>query len=337
MFMIFFHHFNYDYMGGDCAVAAFFIISGFCMTLGYGDKVTKADFKWNEFMKKRIIKLYPLHIVAFILAWVGFGCPVPHNLWNTAKLCLNLTLLQSWVPIKSIFYSYNAPSWYLCDILFLAAVFPFLFPLIRKISVATKLVLALFGLAVYFFLVGYLNDDMKLALLYVNPIARLLDCTIGILLAILFLHLKEQERYTDWIENHINLISITFWLFLGAVFLQSLYPLFFDKVYTAAYWPMEALLVFTLALLGCASSKNTVTKRVLNCKAFVFLGSCSLSFYLLHIPVINLMHLLNENWYADSRNLVGAIVCLIVTLIMAIISNYLIEQKFTNCLKSKTK
>lgn len=335
MFMIFFHHFNYDYMGGDCAVAAFFIISGFCMTLGYGDKVTKAGFKWKEFMKKRMIKLYPLHIVAFILAWIGFGCPIPHNLWNTAKLCLNLALLQSWIPIKPIFYSYNAPSWYLCDILFFAAVFPFLFRLIKKTSVATKIILAVVAFALYFFLVGYLNEDMRLGLLYVNPIARLLDCTIGILLALLFLHLREQERYTNWIENHIHIISIAFWLFLGAVFLQSLYPLFFDKIYTAAYWPMEALLVLTLAILGGASSRNTVTKRLLNCKAFVFLGSCSLSFYLLHIPVINLMHLINENWYADSRNIVGAIVCLIVTLIVAIIANYLIEQKFTNWLKSK--
>ena len=334
MLMIFFHHFNYDYMGGDCAVAAFFIISGFCMTLGYGDKVMKADFSWKVFMKKRVVKLYPLHILAFLLAWIGFGCPIPHNLWNTAKMFLNLTLLQSWVPIKSIFYSYNAPSWYLCDILFFAAVFPILFRLIRKLPSSFKIVIAVVLLAGYIFLANYLNEEQLLALLYVNPISRLLDCTIGILLAMLFKQLMEKRQYSDWIENNASIIAGCFWAFLIIVFLQSLYPILFDKLYTASYWPMEALLVLTLAFIG-GGNKITITKRVLNNKVFVFLGSCSLSFYLLHIPVINLMHYLNENWYADSRNIVGAIVCMFVTFAVAIVSNYLIEKKFTNWLQSK--
>ena len=334
MFMIFFHHINYDYLGGDCAVAAFFIISGFCMTLGYGDKVMKADFKWKDFMKRRIVKLYPLHIIAFLLVWISFGCLIPHNLWNTVKLCLNLTLLQSWVPIKSIFFSYNAPSWYLCNILFFAAVFPFLFRLIRRIPVAAKVILAITVLSVYLFLVGKFNDDLKLGLLYVNPIARLMDCTIGILLALLYMHLRGQRRCTDWVENHIHIISVGFWLFLGAVLIQSIYPIFFDKIYTAVFWPMDALLVITLALIG-GSSRDTVTKRILNCSPFVFLGSCSLSFYLLHIPVINLMHLVNASWYADSRNVVGAIVCLIATMIVSMISNLFIEKKLGDWLKRK--
>lgn len=334
MLMIFFHHFNYDYMGGDCAVAAFFIISGFCMTLGYGDKVMESDFSWKVFFKKRLIKLYPLHIVAFLLAWIGFGCPIPHNLYNTAKIALNLTLLQSWIPLKSIFYSYNAPSWYLCDILFFAAVFPFLYRLIRKLSLSVKMILPVVLLGSYLFLVHHLPEEQLLGLLYINPISRLIDCTIGILLAMLFKQLMVQKQSSEWIGNHTHTIGFCFWVFLIIVLLQSIFPLLFDKLYTSAFWPMEALLVLSLAMIG-GNQKITFTKRVLNNKLFVFLGSCSLSFYLLHIPVINLMHYLNENWYADSRNMLGAIVCLFVTIAVAIVSNYLIEKKLTTWLQSK--
>ena len=334
MLMIFFHHFNYDYMGGDCAVAAFFIISGFCMTLGYGEKVMKTDFSWKAFMKRRAIKLYPLHIFAFLLAWIGFRCPIPHDLWNTAKMALNITLLQSWIPIKAIFFSYNAPSWYLCDILFFAAVFPFLYRLIRKLPSPLKMVLAVVLLGGYIFLVNHLTENQLLGFLYVNPISRLLDCAIGILLALLFKHLMEQKLYSEWIENHAHLIAGSFWVFLISVLLQSFYPLLFDKLYTASFWPMVALLVLSLALIG-GGGKVTLTKRVLNNKVIGFLGSCSLSFYLLHIPVINFMHYLNENWYADSRDLVGAIVCMFVTIVVAIISNYFMEKRLTVWLLSK--
>lgn len=69
--MIFAHHENtidnpYLVAFGPCAVSFFFILSGFSMCMGYYHKVFNTDFSWKRFMAKRIIRLYPLHLVLLV-------------------------------------------------------------------------------------------------------------------------------------------------------------------------------------------------------------------------------------------------------------------------------
>lgn len=326
MLMIFFHHFNYDYMGGDCAVAAFFIISGFCLTLGYADVVVSNDFSWESFMKKRVIKLYPVHIIALILTWIGFDCIVPHNLWGWFKLFANLTLIQSWIPERSIFFSYNAPSWYLCDLIFFTAVFPMLYKCIIRLSKKTIILISVVITIIYILLVNILNEEQLLTFLYINPISRLVDCVIGMALAMFTRRIAYNEIYRNWIDQRTRIVGILFWIILTIVLFLSIKPLFFDCIYTATFWPSLFLLVFSMALLGLVR-KETITKKIINNKVFVLLGGCSLSFYLLHIPIINFIHHINDNWYADCRNISGALVCLVVTIIFSFISKEYVETK----------
>lgn len=71
--MIFFHHFPVNgeglfEAGGTCGVSFFLILSGFVMSAGYGDKVSRQDFNYHNFLIKRIIRLYPLHIICLFVA-----------------------------------------------------------------------------------------------------------------------------------------------------------------------------------------------------------------------------------------------------------------------------
>ena len=55
-----------DFQGG-VAVSIFFLITGFVMYIAYHEKVEKQGFKYWEFIKRRYIRVLPLHW--FALAW----------------------------------------------------------------------------------------------------------------------------------------------------------------------------------------------------------------------------------------------------------------------------
>lgn len=51
---IFFHHCLHLYPGGGTmAVAFFFVLGGFAMTLGYKDKIMKEDFNYKQYLTRR--------------------------------------------------------------------------------------------------------------------------------------------------------------------------------------------------------------------------------------------------------------------------------------------
>lgn len=58
---------------GPCAVSFFFMLSGFSMCLGYYRKVMEQVFSWKRFMNKRIIRLYPLHLLC-LAGWLILNC-----------------------------------------------------------------------------------------------------------------------------------------------------------------------------------------------------------------------------------------------------------------------
>ena len=76
--LIFAHHKNaidnpYIIGFGPCAVSFFFMLSGFSMCLGYYNKILRQDFSWKSFMIKRVIRLYPLHLLC-LAGWVILNC-----------------------------------------------------------------------------------------------------------------------------------------------------------------------------------------------------------------------------------------------------------------------
>lgn len=120
---IFFHHcLNLYPGGGSMAVTFFFVLGGFAMTLGYKDKITSKDFDYKQYLTRRCIKFYPLHLLCILavmpLAFLSFT-------WlDVPKLAVNAVLLQTWVPIQKWYFSFNWVSWYLANTMFFAVVFP---------------------------------------------------------------------------------------------------------------------------------------------------------------------------------------------------------------------
>lgn len=58
---IFLHHCRGYVGGGSMGVAFLFVLGGFCMALGYKEKVLRDDFKYSQHLTRRLIKFYPLY------------------------------------------------------------------------------------------------------------------------------------------------------------------------------------------------------------------------------------------------------------------------------------
>lgn len=59
--------FGFDLVGGQIAVQAFFIISGFYMTLILNEKYIGANHSYRLFISNRTLRLYPVYWVVFLL------------------------------------------------------------------------------------------------------------------------------------------------------------------------------------------------------------------------------------------------------------------------------
>ena len=173
--MIFMSHFSYRGIqafdaGGDCGVAFFFLLSGFVCSLGYGQKLRDGSFSFADFIKRRLRKLYPLHLLcllAFLL--------ISHSAIDF-KVLLNALLLQSWVPNPDWYFSCNSVSW----------------------------LVILMAYVVVYWLTPY---EQVNAFLYVCPAVRFVDFYIGMLLCRIY-ETKSARWSNSWIELSLVLLLL---------------------------------------------------------------------------------------------------------------------------------
>lgn len=258
--MIFFHHFPVNgeglfEAGGTCGVSFFLILSGFVMSAGYGDKVSRQDFNYHNFLIKRIIRLYPLHIICLFVAAALALIAGSFSVKDIALLGINALLLQSWIPIRGVYFSFNAVSWCLADLVFFYALFPCLRKAFSKVGLKVSLAFIAVLIVIYLGIATVIPDNLTHPLLYISPLFRLLDFIIGIILYDLYKYISESWRQKKINVSILELVSIIF--VSGAILL---YPYIPDRYVFASYWwfPISCLVVvFALSdKLGGAELRN---------------------------------------------------------------------------------
>lgn len=232
---IFLHHIKYNgenvfLDGGPCGVSFFFILSGFVMSAGWQKKIDKRKITKTQLFIRRIIRVYPLHLLClFVTILLSIG----HLSINYfLKLIPNLLLLQSWFPIQSVYFSGNALSWCLCNMMFFYMTFPFIMIIIEKHIKVFNLSL-IFLILSYLYGINFIPESYRHALIYINPIFRLLDFLIGIVLWQFWLKLKKNNiRIPDSSTMRIGLVNL---LEIGSVITLVL-TLIFSKYISEAYY-----------------------------------------------------------------------------------------------------
>lgn len=255
---IFFHHCLGLYPGGGTmGVTFFFVLGGFSMTLGYQDKVLKPGFSYQQFITKRCIKFYPLHWLCLLgimpLALASF------KVQQLPIFFANATLLQSWIPIQQVYFSFNWVSWYLADTMFFAVMFPMVFKLIATTNTKGRAAIAVLLAIIYAFVAILLPTEDYHAVLYISPYMRLFDFIFGIYLALLFLKVTEQPTKW-WNGNVIGQLGIVIFILL-LVIESCLLPK--DATLIAPlYWIPVALLILIASLMDRSGGGYFVEKQI---------------------------------------------------------------------------
>ena len=277
--MIFLHHMNLYPGGGGLAVSLFLVLSGFCFSLGYGERVLREDFSIEQYAKRRMAKFYPIHwfclLIAILLPWItGATIQLPIK-----PLIMNAALLQAWIPKDSYYFSYNALSWYVSVALFLALLFPWIYRFIKGLDKRNTIACILAGLGIYAMFYVCVPNELRHPILYINPLFRCFDFVAGIGAAYIY----KQFNTNETIRKHPYLIDATIVIALSVcIGLSALLPLrhMIEELY-AVYWIPAMVLIIAIAMQG-----DTLLGKIMKNRVVMVLTQSSFSFFMTHQLII---------------------------------------------------
>jgi len=317
--MIFLHHSAFNLASfGAFPVSFFLILSGFVMMKGYGNRIDSISY--DDFIKRRVLRIYPTHLLCLIIAIVvKFIISAPIEWWKTLPC---LFLLQAWIPDSSFYFAGNSVSWYLSVILFCY----FMFPIFVK--VVKKHLWTLWGsfLLIYCVLVFVLPKSYQHAVLYINPFLRSFDFICGMTLYSLLGKTRLVNLTTRIKTYSIRNKTI---LEVGAIVVPFLFVFVSERFqsvtsYSINWWLPSLLLIMVFSTMD--GDGGLITK-LLSRSPLVFLGSISFAFYMLHISVLWLNSYLTDSFFSLNFYLDGVIV-LSILLILAYFVTYYFEPLF---------
>lgn len=257
---------------GFLGVSFFFILSGFVLTYSTSkyilpDKTYSLDIR--KFYLARIFRIYPLHILTFLITVIVYPD------FNFSSFIAGFFLVHSFIPDFNYYFAYDSPSWSISNEMFFYFVFPFLIPLFIK---KAKRVLITIGLLALFLIIinPYIPVIYHKFVYYINPLSRLLDFYLGIMLY--FAYAKIKNHINIKLGNILEFTSISLFIlfFLGHFWIDKSFR------YSIFYWiPMCSI------ILAFSFQKGQLSK-ILKHKIFVYLGEISFAFYLVHLIVRSL-------------------------------------------------
>lgn len=267
----------------------------------------------QNYILKRIIRIYPLYFATMVYMFYV-------NRTNPITAVFDLLMIQSWVPIKSVYFSGNAPLWFISDLMFF---YILTLPIVNMINRHWRYLILIMsiGIVFYFFVVAIIPEKRTIDFIYVNPLMQLPVFVIGMLLWPMFT--KSVGFYCE--KQNPNILLI---LSVGII---SVYCLCYGKIsprlaYCSYWWIPSALLITSFVTVDrlATNGRISIASKLLRWQPAVTLGNISFSIYMLHIPWISttriLMHKLNVS--------VDLVTELIISLPCLILISYFVEKKF---------
>ena len=304
------HFFKEGFVG----VSFFFVLSGFIIAYNYQEKLlTKATTK-RTFWVARVARIYPLHLLTLLIAACIGGYVQYNGGWDWLKHFIASTfLLQPFFPSADYFFSFNSPSWSLgCEQLFYFC-FPLIIPFLKNkqnlfIALSVCLLIMLAGMALT------PNEQIK-AYWYVNPITRLPDFLLGVLLYQFYLSLHRRNiSYSTGTILETGAILLFLLFYFGAADIPKVYR------YSCYYWlPVSVLILIFAAQKGAIS-------RLLSNRFLIIGGEISYSFYLIHLFIILTYTKMVDLYQWPSQWMISVPIIFFTTLTLSLFSYYYFEK-----------
>ncbi|MGL5244682.1 MAG: acyltransferase family protein, partial [Sarcina sp.] len=283
-------------LNGTFPVTFFFMLSGFVLYYNYGERVTFFSLKESILWAfKRIKKLYPLHIIAFIMSiFIRIDWIVSFAVNDILlKAFLNIFLLQSLSINHSL--SFNGSSWFLSTIFMCYLVS---LPLMYGINKLNKIkpIFLILGVMVFklvlLFIIPKVTEHSGW-FFYISPYSRITDVLLGMVLAKFFI----VNRNFKLKSNRVNFYEL------------SVLPLFMIMYVAAFFLPKNFLNcfyyapLFSMIILLFVYEQGFISRFL--CKdIFQKVATFSFEFYMVHelmlITFRKVFVTLNYHWLIKS-------------------------------------
>lgn len=295
----------------DCGalfVSVFIILSGFLEYYHYYDIDIDCKFKnCLNFSIKKIKKLYPLHILTMCFSIVlkvidlikDFSLRVVFT--TIAKVIINVLLLQSLFPLKTIYFSLNGVAWYLSLSTFLYLLFPLIKKLIIRLNKYNTVCIMLIVFLIQF-LSSYLSskiifpfsDNFMRWFNYIFPLYRAFDFFNGCLLGKIYIdHRNDKKDSHRFLFSLLEVLLVFLIIVAQYIFTYKITYLGQEFMrYSVLFSPISILVVYLFI-----KNEGIVTKMLSN-KWLIWLGNISSYCYLIHQILLSYIEIV-VNTYCD--------------------------------------
>ena len=305
---------------GYLGVDVFFVISGFLITGNIYNKVLQNQFSLTEFYIRRTKRIIPLvSFVCLVSLVLGVFFMLPDDLENLAQsiiatnffnnnLLLLLTTGDYWDLVNE--YKPLMHTWSLGIEEQFYLFFPFIILLINRFNSKYILPVIIFltsSSIILFFFTS--NIEYKF---YLLPF-RFFELSMGGIFAIIFNGKELKNNYSYFI--FIILFSL----------------IFFDFNFLSNELLILLVVILTSFALILNYPKNSIMSIIIDNKILRFVGKISFSVYMWH----QLILAFSRYFIFKEINYIGYFFIFILTIIMSIISYYVIELPFRHKYKTK--
>lgn len=329
--LIFIHHLGVYPGGGSLGVAFFFVLSGFSLTLGYSERIKNTEFSYKDYLKRRLFKFYPLHWICLLLAIPYAVFKVGH--FQVPEFIINAALLQSWVPNGDFYFSFNSVSWYLCNTVFLAIIFPFLCRFFQGLKKKILALVVLSGFAIYIAAEFLLFHHDVFQFIYINPISRVPDFSLGILLALIYkwkINDPKGDSIRLFIHKYSFILTLLCLILIGLLIYESTVLTDRQTQIAGFYWPLISVIILLSASIGLYGGGGFLQSNYL-----VQLGSISFEFYMIHQLVIRYVRMLFESNNDGFMVFAFSLTSFIFSLVMSYFINHILLNKKKYVIRNK--
>ena len=306
---------------GYIGVGFFFILSGFILAYNYQEALLKGQRSIQSFYRARIARILPLHLLTFIIA-----IPLTYQIFIQSKslwlsqAVTNISLTQSFVPIKSFYFSFNGVSWSISDEMFFYLLFPALVLLIPRLT-GFKSYLPLLLIASIPLLTFVIPDSYWHSLFYINPFVRIVDFIIGIGVYNVYKSFSAKKTNLNFEVMEVSAVLLLFVFFLFHEHIPQV------ARYSFYYWIPMSYLIFVFAF-----QKGNLS-RWLSKKTFVYLGELSFGFYMFHYLVLRYFFVANAKYLNIKSDVLIILIVLAITLIISHYSYLYFEKPMNKFVK----
>lgn len=252
------------HIGGGVAVEMFFVLSGFGMTLGYGNN-TKLKFK--PYIQKRLSKLYPIYFITLCMGGVYMMSFFNSSVLRTlTKLPFFISCSQTVFPFITA-TGFNSPAWYVATSIWIYI----LFYLFMK-SGPYKWWGVIIYVAVLYIIYPFIRaHNLVEWFYYFSPYSRFKDFLIGVVAAILF------KKYPIKVVNKtIITIFETLSLIIFTAFI----------IYEQDITDMSIVGIAIASMLYLFGQEKGYISILVSTPIFYQFAKYSYAFYLIHYLVI---------------------------------------------------